>query len=136
MRRTAWPTRFQGRRWCLAQKCLEPPAARLRCRLLYGSDMRLLECLGMRVKDLDFQRHEITVRDGKGRKDRVTLLPATTTSALNDHLERVRRLHEQDLLNGLGRAALPDALKRKYPNADRHSIATALIRDANTEPER
>jgi len=89
------------------------------CRLLYGSGMRLLECLGMRVKDLDFQRHEITVRDGKGRKDRVTLLPATCTLALNHHLNRVRQLHANDLRNGLGRAALPDALSRKYPHADR-----------------
>jgi len=90
------------------------------CRLLYGSGMRLLECLGARVKDLDFQRNEITVRDGKGRKDRVTLLPTTCAPALNDHLERVRRLHENDLRNGLGRAPLPDALQRKYPSADRH----------------
>jgi integron integrase len=90
------------------------------CRLLYGSGMRLLECLSMRVKDLDFQRNEITVRDGKGRKDRVTLLPATCARALNDHLVTVRRLHENDLRNGLGRAPLPDALKRKYPSADRH----------------
>jgi integrase len=91
----------------------------LACRLLYGSGMRLLECLGIRVKDLDFQRNEITVRDGKGRKDRVTLLPATCTPALNDHLDRVWPLHENDLRSGLGRAALPDALNRKYPNADR-----------------
>jgi integrase len=89
------------------------------CRLLYGSGMRLLECLGMRVKDLDFQRNEITVRDGKGRKDRVTLLPATCAPALNDHLAGVRQLHLNDLRNGLGRAALPDALSRKYTNADR-----------------
>jgi integron integrase len=89
------------------------------CRLLYGSGMRLLECLGMRVKDVDFQRNEITVRDGKGRQDRLTLLPATCSATLNDHLEQVRRLHEEDLRNGLGRAALPDALARKYPNADR-----------------
>jgi integron integrase len=81
--------------------------------------MRLLECLGMRVKDVDFQRNEITVRDGKGRQDRLTLLPATCSATLNDHLEQVRRLHEEDLRNGLGRAALPDALARKYPNADR-----------------
>jgi integron integrase len=89
------------------------------CRLLYGSGMRVLECLGMRVKDLDFQRNEITVRDGKGRKDRVTLLPATCAPALNDHLDRVRRLYENDLRNGLGRAPLPDALQQKYPSADR-----------------
>jgi site-specific recombinase XerD len=89
------------------------------CRLLYGSGMRLLECLGMRVKDLDFQLGEITVRDGKGRKDRVTLLPATCAPALNDHLAEVRRLHDSDLRDGLGRAPLPDALAHKYPNADR-----------------
>lgn len=80
------------------------------CRLLYGSGMRLFECLGMRVKDMDFQQNEITVRDGKGRRDRVTLLPATCAPALNNHLDRVRRLHENDLRNGLGRAPLPDAL--------------------------
>ena len=89
------------------------------CRLLYGSGMRLLECLGMRVKDLDFQLSEITVRDGKGRKDRVTLLPATCAPALKDHLAQVQRLHDSDLRDGLGRAPLPDALARKYPNADR-----------------
>jgi integron integrase len=98
--------------------CLEG-LVQLVCRLLYGSGMRLLECLGMRVKDLDFQRGEITVRDGKGRKDRVTVLPGTCTSALNDHLDVVRRLHDFDLRAGLGRAPLPDALARKYPNADR-----------------
>ncbi len=89
------------------------------CRLLYGSGMRLLECLGMRVKDLDVQLNEITVRDGKGRKDRVTLLPATCAPALKDHLAQVQRLHDSDLRDGLGRAPLPDALARKYPNADR-----------------
>lgn len=73
----------------------------------------------MRVKDLDFPRHAITVRDGKGRKDRETLLPLTCGAALNDHLEKVRRQHENDLSNGLGRAPLPNALQRKYPNADR-----------------
>jgi integron integrase len=98
--------------------CLEG-LVQLICRLLYGSGMRLLECLGMRVKDLDFQKGEITVRDGKGRKDRVTLLPATCAPALNDHLEAVHRLHDVDLRAGLGRAPLPDALARKYPNADR-----------------
>ncbi len=89
------------------------------CRLLYGSGMRLLECLSLRVKDLDFQRGEITVRDGKGRKDRVTLLPASCTPGLRHHLAGVRRLHDGDLRVGLGRAPLPDALARKYPNADR-----------------
>jgi integron integrase len=89
------------------------------CRLLYGSGMRLFECLQMRVKDIDFTRNEITVRDGKGRKDRVTMLPASCKHALLEHLDKVRRLHEADLDQGLGQAPLPDALDRKYPNADR-----------------
>ncbi len=90
----------------------------LPCRILYGSGMRLLEGLRLRVKDLDFARHEITVRDGKGEKDRVTMLPMSCADELRAHLERVRRLHEADLARGLGRAALPDALARKYHNAD------------------
>jgi len=89
------------------------------CRLLYGSGLRLLEALRMRVKDVDFQRLEIVVCDGKGGKDRVTMLPATCRRELLDHLERVRRRHREDLGRGLGRAPLPDALARKYGNADR-----------------
>jgi integron integrase len=89
------------------------------CRLLYGSGLRLLEALCMRVKDVDFQRLEIVVRDGKGGKDRVTMLPATCRREVIDHLERVRRRHREDLGRGLGRAPLPDALARKYGNADR-----------------
>ena len=89
------------------------------CRLLYGTGLRLLECLSLRVKDIDFHRNEITVRDGKGAKDRVTMLPASCKSALLDHLGKVRQQHEDDLRQGLGRAPLPDALARKYPNADR-----------------
>jgi len=88
------------------------------CRLLYGSGLRLLESLHMRVKDVDFQRLEIAVRDGKGGKDRVTVLPATCKQELLDHLERVRHQHREDLGRGLGRAPLPDALARKYCNAD------------------
>jgi len=88
------------------------------CRLLYGSGLRLLEALHMRVKDVDFQRLEITVRDGKGGKDRVTTLPATCKQDLPDHLERVRHQHREDLGRGLGRAPLPDALARKYCHAD------------------
>jgi len=90
----------------------------LLCRTLYGSGMRLLEGLRLRVKDVDFARHEITVRDGKGEKDRVTLLPRSCADELRSHLERVRRLHEADRARGLGRAALPYALARKYRNAD------------------
>ena len=91
----------------------------LACRLLYGSGLRLLECLHMRVKDIEFERNEITVRNGKGQKDRVTMLPASCKQPLLDHLAKVRRQYEDDLRQGLGRAPLPGALARKYPNADR-----------------
>ncbi len=94
-------------------------AVLLACRLLYGSGLRLLECLHLRVKDIEFDRNEITVRDGKGQKDRVTMLPASCKQPLLDHLAKVRRLYENDLRQGLGRAPLPGALARKYPNADR-----------------
>ena len=87
--------------------------------LLYGAGLRLRECLRLRVKDIDFSRHEIVVREGKGAKDRVTLLPATVAEPLAAHLERVRQLHERDLAAGFGRVQLPDALTRKYPNANR-----------------
>jgi integron integrase len=89
------------------------------CILLYGAGLRLLDCLRLRVKDIDFVRNEITVRDGKGNKDRVTMLPARAKEPLEAQLARVRRLHQADLRKGLGRAPLPDALLRKYPNADR-----------------
>ncbi len=89
------------------------------CTLLYGSGMRLFEGLGLRVKDLDFGAREITIRDGKGQRDRVTMLPDALRQPLQDHLEAVREQHEADLKAGLGRAPLPDALARKYPNADR-----------------
>jgi len=91
----------------------------LACRRLYGSGLRLLECLHLRVEDIEFERNEITVRDGKGQKDRVTMLPASCKQPLLEHLAKVRRLYENDLRQGLGRAALPAALARKYPNADR-----------------
>jgi integron integrase len=87
--------------------------------LLYGSGLRLMECLRLRVKDVDFTRSEILVREGKGSKDRVTMLPGAVKDALTRHLARVRRLHDRDLKVGLGRVALPGALARKYPNADR-----------------
>jgi integron integrase len=92
---------------------------RLVCSLLYGTGLRLLECLSLRVKDVDFQRNEIRLRVGKGQKDRVTMLPAACKQPLLDHLQQVHAQHEQDLGRGLGRAPLPHALARKYPNADR-----------------
>jgi integron integrase len=87
--------------------------------LLYGAGLRLLECLRLRVKDLDFGYKQIVVRDGKGAKDRVTLLPATVAESLQRHLTKVRALHELDLGEGFGEVHLPDALARKYPNAGR-----------------
>ncbi len=91
----------------------------LMASLLYGAGLRLLECARLRVKDVDFDRREITVRDGKGRKDRVTLLPDALAAELRSQLGRARRVHEADLLDGGGRVWLPDALERKYPGATR-----------------
>lgn len=87
-------------------------------RLLYGSGLRLLECLRLRVKDIDFQYRQITVRDGKGEKDRVTVLPDAVASQLRVHLDRAKTLHDSDLAQGLGRVHLPFALAVKYPNAN------------------
>ena len=86
---------------------------------LYGAGLRLSECLCLRVKDVDFGRGEVLVREGKGDKDRVTMLPSAIVSRLTAHLERVRTLHAADLAASFGRVALPDALARKYTHADR-----------------
>ncbi len=88
-------------------------------RLLYGTGMRILECLRLRVKDVDFLRREIVVREGKGFKDRVTMLPASLVALLQSHLDRVQRLHVRDLAEGYGEVYLPYALERKYPKAGR-----------------
>jgi integron integrase len=93
------------------------PEYQLACQLLYGTGMRLLECLRLRVKDVDFGRNEIVVHDGKGFKDRVTVLPESLKLVLQSHLERVRAKHQKDLAEGLGRVSLPYALARKYPHA-------------------
>ncbi|MGH7587581.1 MAG: integron integrase [Gemmatimonadota bacterium] len=85
--------------------------------LLYGAGLRVLECTRLRVKDIDLDRREILVRDGKGRKDRVTLLPDSLHTPLQEHLERVRRQHQSDLSRGRGSVELPTALERKYPRA-------------------
>lgn len=87
--------------------------------LLYGSGLRLFECLQLRFKDIDFKKNQIVVRDGKGQKDRVTLLPESIKEPLLAHLRKVYRLHQRDLRDGAGRVVLPFALARKYPNADR-----------------
>jgi integron integrase len=92
---------------------------KLIAQLLYGSGLRLMEALRLRVKDLDFEYRTITVRDGKGEKDRITILPDLLQDPLRHHLEQVRRLHQQDLDQGYGAVYLPEALARKYPNAER-----------------
>jgi len=91
----------------------------LMAQLLYGAGLRLLECARLRVKEVDFERRELFVRDGKGRKDRRTLLPEQTAGLLRDHLRRVRAQHEADLAQGAGWVELPDALSRKLPSAGR-----------------
>ena len=85
--------------------------------LLYGAGLRLMECLRLRVKDIDFASNQIVVRAGKGDKDRHTMLPAAVKEPLAKHLDLIRRQHQRDLERGLGRVALPNALERKYPNA-------------------
>jgi integron integrase len=90
---------------------------RLMATLLYGAGLRVLECCRLRVKDVDFAQNHIVVRAGKGDKDRHTMLPNSIRDALLEHLLSARRQHEDDLRRGLGRVALPDALARKYPNA-------------------
>jgi integron integrase len=91
----------------------------LMASLLYGAGLRLLECLRLRVKDVDFGYRQVLVRDGKGQKDRVTMLPERVTEPLRAHLERVRLLHQRDLREGFGDVHLPYALTRKYPRAGR-----------------
>src|SRR5690349_15707276 len=88
-------------------------------KLLYGSGLRLLEALRLRVQDLDFQMEQLTVRDGKGSKDRYTVLPDAVMPALQEHLQMVRIIHNNDLKQGLGSVYLPGALDRKYPAAAR-----------------
>jgi integron integrase len=93
--------------------------AGLMLRLLYGSGLRLMECVRLRVKDVDFDRMQILVRDGKGDKDRVTMLPRSLVEPLREHLVKVRVLHRKDIAEGFGEVYLPYALDRKYPNAGR-----------------
>jgi integron integrase len=92
---------------------------RLMAELLYGSGLRLMECLRLRVKDVDFGYNQITVRDGKGFRDRITILPQRLRKPLRQHLARVKELHDQDLAVGRGKVYLPFALAQKYKNAER-----------------
>ena len=95
---------------------------RLMAGLLYGSGLRLMECVRLRVKDVDFAHNQIMVRDGKGQKDRVTILPQRFQLPLRAHLQRVKKQHENDLAQGLGAVYLWPALERKYPSAAREWI--------------
>ena len=99
-----------------------PPKYQLFFQFLYGTGLRLMEGLRLRVKDVDFERGQIIVRGGKGDKDRVTMLPESLRRAMQEHLERVRLLHKKDLAEGLGAVPLPGALKVKYPGAEREWI--------------
>jgi integron integrase len=92
---------------------------RLMGETLYGTGLRVMELLRLRVKDIDFDRNQIIVRRGKGEKDRITVLPQAVKAKLRDHLERIKLLHEADLKTGHGSVYLPFALKEKYPNLDR-----------------
>lgn len=96
--------RLHGTKWLMAS-------------LLYGAGLRLRECLKLRVKDVDFGYRQIVVRDAKGAKDRVTILPGSVIEPLQAHLLFVKKLHDQDLIDGCGDVELPDALARKYPRA-------------------
>jgi integrase len=89
----------------------------LMASLLYGAGLRLREWLNLRVKDVEFGYQQILVRDGKGGKDRITILPGQVAEPLQTHLARIKLLHERDLEEGYGDVELPDALMRKYPRA-------------------
>jgi integron integrase len=90
---------------------------RLMASLMYGAGLRLMECLRLRVQDVDVSRHEVLVRDGKGAKDRITMLPTSLAIPFQEHLKQVKAIHERDLAAGWGRVQMPTALDRKYPHA-------------------
>ena len=91
----------------------------LMAMFLYGSGLRLLECLRLRIKDIDFDYKSVTVRDGKGQKDRTTMLAKKIVDPLKKHIKNIKELHEKDLANGYGSVYIPNALEKKYPNIAR-----------------
>lgn len=97
-------TNLTGHKWLMAS-------------IMYGAGLRLMECLRLRVQEIDFSRNKILVRDGEGAKDRITMLPESPKAPLQDHLKKVKAVHQQDMAYGWGRVLLPNALDRKYPNA-------------------
>jgi len=93
----------------------------LMARLLYGAGLRLLECIRLRIQDVDFGQNFIFIRGGKGAKDRSTILPEPVRDELRNHIEAVKALHHQDLTEGFGEVFIPEALARKYPKAARET---------------
>src|SRR5215208_7079860 len=93
--------------------------SKLIAQVMYGGGLRVMETMRLRVKDIDFDNHQIVVRDGKGENDRFTILPDSLIQPLRLHLEHVKFLHQKDLLDGLGTVFLPSALEQKYPQANR-----------------
>jgi site-specific recombinase XerD len=91
-------------------------------KLLYGSGLRLMECMCLRIKDVDFGNHQLIVRDGKGEKDRITILPDTVLNELQRQIDTVKAIHRRDLKEGYGDVSLPYALERKYTNAPREFV--------------
>lgn len=114
----------------------------LMVKLIYGSGLRLMECVRLRVKDIDFENNQLIIRDAKGTKDRITVLPDSLKPSLREHLKWVKILHEEDLANGYGCVYLPYAIERKYPNANREwgwqylFPAKGLSRDPRTSKVR
>ena len=98
--------RLEGTKWLMAS-------------LLYGTGLRLMECVRLRVKDVDFSYNHIVVREGKGDKDRITMLPESLKKPLQLQISRVKEIHEEDLKQGFGNVSLPDALEKKYPHASK-----------------
>lgn len=124
--RTSCGRRVRGSfRWVLTRREVAEVLSRMEglerliAELLYGSGLRVLEAVRLRVKDVELERGEVLVRDGKGRKERVTILPQSLCVPLQEHLQGVRAVHDRDLEKGFGSVYLPDALARKYPNASR-----------------
>lgn len=115
------PTVLSRQEAHLMLSCLSGPHL-LMTNLMYGSGLRATECVRLRVKDLDFALHQLVIRDGKGAKDRFTVLPQSLIGQLRTHLRRVKLIHQRDLSEGHGAVHLPCSLSRKYPGADQEWI--------------
>jgi integron integrase len=107
----------------------------LMAQLLYGCGLRLMECLRLRVKDVDFEQHQIIVRDPKGMHDRTTMLPVTLELSLQAQLQATKHLHARDLVSGHGEVSLPYALAQKYPNAAKEWAWQFIFPSSNLSPD-